>query len=135
MSLTLTEPVESVIVRFVALTDPPVAKSMPVEPAISVVVVAFMVPAPVIPLAALEALRVKAVPELLLTVTTPALTSLMMTEPPVELAWREPALVESIWMPPAAAVAVSEAVLRPVARLVEVTLPLTADSTMEPAAL
>lgn len=135
VSFTLTAPFALASVSVEAFTEPVVAKSIPPEPALKDVFAELILPLPVMPLVALEAVKLKVVPELLRTEMLPAAVSVSCVVPPVELACNTVAFVPAMLMPPAAAVMVNEGVLSPVAMLVEVTLPLTADSTIEPVAL
>ena len=131
VSLTLATPMV-LTVRVPELTEPVVAKFMPPLPALNVVVAALIVPLPVRPLAPFDAVKLKEVPELFATEILPAATSVMTTVPPVALACKVVALVELTAMPPAPAVVINEPVFRPTATSVEVTLPLAADSVIDP---
>lgn len=114
VSLTLTTPVPSVMVKVPALSVPAVLKSTPPVPAFKLVVAEARLPVALIPPAASLALRTNDVPELLASCTTPAKVSLTVTAPfaseTVKLvAFTDPALVKSTPPVPAVRLVVVEA--------------------------
>ena len=128
-----TAPVE-VALRVVALIGLATLKVMPPVPEFSVVLAAVSVPPPVMPLAPSVALRLNELALVVLTVMAPVAVSVMATAPP-DVACNVVAEVELIVAPPAPEVMISEPVLRPVATLLEVTVPLAADNVIDPLAV
>jgi hypothetical protein len=128
-----TAPVE-VALRVVALIGLAAVNVMPPVPEFRTVLAAVSVPPPVMPLATSVALRLKDVALVVLTVIAPVAVSVITTAPP-EVACSVLAEVALIVAPPAPDVMIKEAVLSPIATLLEVTVPLAADRVMEPLAV
>ncbi len=128
----LTLPVE-LTVRLPALIVLAPVNDMPALPAVKFNVAALSGPAPVIPLAASVAFRVKLVPELPFRVMLPALVS-VIDEIPVELAVIVEALVEVTEVPPVPEDIISVGVVRVPVEM-EPVAPGEAVRVMEPVAV
>jgi hypothetical protein len=124
-----TAPVESAL-RVVALIGLAAEKVIPPVPDFNVVFADVSVPPPVMPLAASVAFKLNEGALVVLTVIAPVVVSVIATAPP-EVAWSVFAVVLVIADPPAPAVMINEAVLSPVALLLELTKPLAADNVID----
>lgn len=114
VSVTLTAPVASVMVRLVALSVPALLKSIPPVPAVRFALAEPRFPVALMPPPRFDALSVNDVPELAPSCTTPANVSLIMTAPvPSEtvrvVAFNEPDVLKSTPPVPALNVVVAEA--------------------------